>query len=77
MRQLSVPKLGFQRFSPSQEIASEVEEAAKAVEATAAAEKGVRLRVTEVVLLQLRRCWHPSVFLTPLAHRFWKVRPLT
>lgn len=44
---------------------------------TAAAEKGVRLRVTEVVLLQLRRCWHPSVFLTPLAHRFWKVSPLT
>uniref|UniRef100_A0A2R5LMQ4 Conserved oligomeric Golgi complex subunit 2 n=1 Tax=Ornithodoros turicata TaxID=34597 RepID=A0A2R5LMQ4_9ACAR len=27
----------------------------------------------EVLWEQLQRCWNPNVFLTPLAHRFWKL----
>lgn len=43
------------------------------VSLAAASNEGFHLSVTSAAWRALQQCWHPEVYLQPLAHRFWKL----
>ncbi|EEC09485.1 conserved oligomeric golgi complex subunit, putative [Ixodes scapularis] len=55
-----------------QEIASQLE-VALSEPGKLSSEGPFRLSCHQCLWAQLERCWHPEVFVTPLAHRFWKL----